>query len=49
MPAEMRHWGWMEGDTVVQVHGTGPFALNYVNPADDPRNAAPAGGSPGSR
>ena len=44
MPAEMRHWGWMEGDTVVQVHGTGPFALNYVNPADDPRNGAPAAG-----
>ena len=40
MPAEMRHFGWMEGDTVIQVHGTGPFALNYVNPADDPRQQA---------
>jgi hypothetical protein len=24
---------------VVQVHGMGPFAIIYVNPADDPRNA----------
>lgn len=24
------------GRTIVQVHGMGPFALNYVNPADDP-------------
>jgi hypothetical protein len=21
---------------IAQVHGTGPFALTYVNPADDP-------------
>jgi hypothetical protein len=20
----------------IQVHGTGPFVVNYVNPADDP-------------
>jgi hypothetical protein len=24
-------------ETVVQVHGVGPWAINYVNPADDPR------------
>ena len=39
MPAGMQHFAWMKGETVVQVHGTGPFAINYVNPADDPRNA----------
>jgi hypothetical protein len=22
--------------TIVQVHGQGPFAITYVNPADDP-------------
>ena len=22
---------------MVQVHGVGPWAINYVNPADDPR------------
>jgi anti-sigma factor ChrR (cupin superfamily) len=39
MPAGMKHFGWMKGETVVQVHGMGPFAIIYVNPADDPRNA----------
>jgi hypothetical protein len=38
MPAGMKHFGWTTGETVVQVHGTGPFAIKYVNPADDPRN-----------
>jgi hypothetical protein len=35
----MRHFAWSKGDTVVQVHGLGPFAINYVNLADDPRKA----------
>ena len=42
MPATMHHYAWAEGATVVQVHGTGPFQLNYVNAADDPRSQAPA-------
>jgi hypothetical protein len=25
-----------KGTTVVQVHGVGPFVVNYINPADDP-------------
>jgi hypothetical protein len=37
MPAEMRHFGLAQSTSVVQVHGLGPFASNYVNPADDPR------------
>jgi glycyl-tRNA synthetase alpha subunit len=35
----MKHAGWSEGDTVIQLHGVGPWQINYVNPADDPRNA----------
>ena len=35
-PAKMPHFAWSKGDTVVQVHGIGPFAINYVNPADNP-------------
>ena len=27
-------------DSTVQVHGMGPFALTYVNPADDPSKRA---------
>jgi quercetin dioxygenase-like cupin family protein len=40
LPAEMRHFAWTKGGATVQVHGTGPFVLNYVNAADDPREAA---------
>jgi anti-sigma factor ChrR (cupin superfamily) len=35
-PAKMNHYAWVTSDTVVQVHGQGPFAITYVNPADDP-------------
>ena len=38
-PPGMVHAVWVEGETIVQFHGTGPWAINYVNPADDPRNA----------
>jgi len=37
-PAKMNHYAWVTSETVVQVHGQGPFAITYVNPADDPRN-----------
>jgi quercetin dioxygenase-like cupin family protein len=38
-PPGMVHAVWIEGETIVQFHGTGPWAINYVNPADDPRTA----------
>lgn len=38
-PAGMKHAGWSEGETIIQLHGIGPWQINYVNPADDPRNA----------
>ena len=37
MPKRMHHFGTAKGETIVQVFGMGPFVLNYVNPADDPR------------
>jgi anti-sigma factor ChrR (cupin superfamily) len=37
MPKGMHHFATAKGETVVQVHAMGPFVLNYVNPADDPR------------
>ena len=36
MAASMPHYAVAKGATVVQVHGVGPFVVNYVNPADDP-------------
>lgn len=38
-PAGMKHTAWSEGETVIQLHGVGPWQINYVNPADDPRTA----------
>jgi len=34
----MKHFVWTKGETIAQFHGTGPWTINYVNPADDPRN-----------
>lgn len=39
MPKGMAHFGWTGEVTVVQIHSTGPFEINYINPADDPRGA----------
>lgn len=36
IPPHMHHFAFAKGETIVQVSGPGPFALTYVNPADDP-------------
>jgi quercetin dioxygenase-like cupin family protein len=41
MPAEMRHYLRVKRPSILQVHGIGPLTITYVNPADDPRQAAP--------
>jgi len=42
MPAKQHHFAMTKTETVVQLHGMGPWAINYVNPADDPRSKAAA-------
>jgi quercetin dioxygenase-like cupin family protein len=42
MAPAMNHFAGVRGETVVQIHGMGPWGLYYVNPADDPRKAAAA-------
>jgi len=37
LPAGMPHYLWAAEDTVVQINGTGPFDVTYLNPKDDPR------------
>jgi hypothetical protein len=37
MPTGTRHFAWTKGETIIQLHGIGPWGLTYVNPADDPR------------
>jgi hypothetical protein len=37
MPATHHHFGWTSEETIIQEHGIGPLAVNYLNAADDPR------------
>ena len=37
MQPKTHHFAWTQEETIVQVHGVGPWAITYVNPADDPR------------
>ena len=37
MAAGTRHFAWTREATVVQLHGTGPWGITYVDPNDDPR------------
>jgi quercetin dioxygenase-like cupin family protein len=36
LPANMNHFAFSGPETVVQINSEGPFAMTYVNPADDP-------------
>ena len=37
MQPKTTHFAWNQEETVVQVHGMGPWGVTYVNQADDPR------------
>jgi quercetin dioxygenase-like cupin family protein len=39
-PATMHHYAWTKTGATIQVHMIGPFAITYVNPADDPSQNA---------
>jgi anti-sigma factor ChrR (cupin superfamily) len=38
--AKHHHYAWTTGETLLQVTGVGPFDVIYVDPKDDPSNAA---------
>jgi len=38
IPAKKNHFAWTKEDTILQINGDGPFDINYIDPADDPRN-----------
>jgi quercetin dioxygenase-like cupin family protein len=42
-PAGDHHFAVARGQTILQVHGEGPFAITYVNPADEPAASKPGG------
>jgi quercetin dioxygenase-like cupin family protein len=37
MQPHTTHFGLFNEETILQVHGIGPWQINYINPADDPR------------
>jgi ketosteroid isomerase-like protein len=37
VPPDMHHYFMSKSASTIQVHGIGPFAITYVNAADDPR------------
>jgi hypothetical protein len=37
MQPKTHHFGWTAEETIVQLHGVGPWGVTYVDPADDPR------------
>ena len=46
MPKQARHFALNKGETIVQVHGLGPFQVNWVNPAEVIPPDAPPGSAP---
>jgi quercetin dioxygenase-like cupin family protein len=42
MPPKMNHYAWTSSAAVIQIHGDGPFQIDYVNPADDPSKSGSA-------
>jgi quercetin dioxygenase-like cupin family protein len=39
--ANMNHYAMARGRTIVSISSMGPFAIKYVNPADDPSKMKP--------
>ena len=40
LPARMQHEASTKNGAVIQINATGPFGITYVDPRNDPRNAA---------
>jgi hypothetical protein len=36
IPATMHHFAFTKDECMIELHAMGPFAINYINPADDP-------------
>ena len=37
IPEGVHHFAWTKGRTIIQLHGQGPWGLQYVNAADAPK------------
>ena len=38
LPSKTPHFGYSKTPTIVEIHGEGPFDINYIHPEDDPRS-----------
>ncbi len=38
MKTGTHHYALSKNECIIQLHGMGPWGINYLNPADDPRN-----------
>lgn len=38
LPGKAHHYAYTKAPTVLQISGDGPFDINYLDPADDPRS-----------
>ena len=36
MQPKTPHFAWTKEETILQLHGVGPWGINYLHPADDP-------------
>jgi hypothetical protein len=39
LPGKMHHAAETKAETTLQLHGTGPFDIHYLNPADNPNKS----------
>jgi len=37
MPVKSPHFAFSKGKCIIQLHGVGPWGINYINDKDDPR------------
>lgn len=42
LPGKMHHAAEARGETILQLHGNGPFDIHYLNPADNPNKLGAA-------
>jgi hypothetical protein len=40
IPKGVHHYAFTKAQTIIQLHGVGPWGITYVNSADDPRKKA---------
>lgn len=48
IPSKMHHFSWTTKETIIQLHGQGPWGITYVNPIEDPSELLQLSDKPGT-